>query len=117
MGVLIEELKKAGLYENSIIAIYGDHFGLSQKDEDNEALMTEFLGKPYRFEGMANVPLIINIPGEEIKRTISTAGGQLDFMPTIAYLMGLEELDTIYLGQNLITAKEGFVAQNRYAPL
>lgn len=117
VGVLIEELKKAGLYENSIIAIYGDHFGLSQKDEDNEALMTEFLGKPYRFDAMANVPLIIHIPGAEINRTISIAGGQLDFMPTLAYLMGLEVLDTIYLGQNLITAKEGFVAQNRYAPL
>ena len=38
-------------------------------------------------------------------------------MPTMAYLMGFENLDTVYLGQNLIKAEEGFVAQNRYAPL
>lgn len=117
LGVLLDELKKAGLYENSVIAIYGDHFGLAQKDEDNGTLLTEFLGKPYRFDEMANIPLIIHIPGEEINETFTVAGGQIDFMPTIAYLLGFEELDTIYMGQNLITAKEGFVAQNRYAPL
>jgi phosphoglycerol transferase MdoB-like AlkP superfamily enzyme len=113
---LLDELKEAGLYENSIIAFYGDHFGLAQYDQKNEAMMTEFLGKPYRFDEMANIPLIIHIPGTKIKRTIATAGGQMDFLPTIAYLMGFETLDTVYLGQNLITAQSGFVIQNRYAP-
>jgi lipoteichoic acid synthase len=116
IGVFLEALKEAGLYENSVIAIYGDHFGLAQKDENNEELMSEFLGKPYRFDAMANVPLIIHIPGETINRTYNIAGGQMDFLPTMAYLMGFEELDTIYLGQNLLTAEAGFVAQNRYAP-
>lgn len=116
IGVFLDVLKEAGLYENSVIAIYGDHFGLAQRDENNEELMSEFLGKPYRFDGMANVPLIIHIPGEEVNETFSIAGGQMDFLPTMAYLMGFEELDTIYLGQNLLTAEAGFVAQNRYAP-
>ncbi len=115
IGVLLDALKEAGLYENSVIALYGDHFGLAQRDEDNEELLTEFLGKPYRFDEMANIPLIIHIPGEEINETLTIAGGQIDFLPTIAYLMGIEDLDTIYLGQNLITADTGFVAQNRYA--
>lgn len=117
IGVLLDALKEAGLYENSIIAIYGDHFGLTIKDGNNEELMTEFLGKPYCFDEMANVPLIIHIPREIINERVSIAGGQLDFMPTMAYLMGFENLDTVYLGQNLIKAEEGFVAQNRYAPL
>lgn len=116
LGVFIDELKKAGIYENSVIAVYGDHFGLAQNDEDNEELMTEFLRKPYRFDEMANIPLIIHIPGSDINRTISVAGGQLDFLPTIAYLMGFESLDTMYLGQNLIKADKGFVIQSRYAP-
>jgi len=116
IGVLIEALKEAGLYENSVIALYGDHFGLAQRDENNEELLTDFLGKPYRFDEMANIPLIIHIPGKEINETLTIAGGQIDFLPTIAYLMGLEDLDTIYLGQNLLTADTGFVAQNRYAP-
>ncbi len=35
-------------------------------------------------------------------------------MPTLAYLFGLEELDTIYVGHNLYTVKEGFVAEQTY---
>ena len=116
IGALLDALKEAGLYENSVIALYGDHFGLAQKDENNEELLTEFLGKSYRFDDMANIPLIIHIPGEEINETLTIAGGQIDFLPTMAYLMGLGDLDTIYLGQNLLTADTGFVAQNRYAP-
>ncbi|MDI9493898.1 MAG: LTA synthase family protein [Bacillota bacterium] len=116
IGVLLDALKEADLYENSVITIYGDHFGLAQRDENNEELMTEFLGKPYRFDAMANVPLIIHIPGEDINNTYSIAGGQIDFLPTMAYLMGFEELDTVYFGQNLLTAEKGFVAQTRYAP-
>ncbi len=115
LGALFDALKEAGLYENSIIAIYGDHFGLSEKDDDNEELMSEFLGKSYRFDEMANIPLIIHIPGERINGTLSVAGGHLDFLPTMAFLMGFTELDTIHLGQNLITAETGFVAQSRYA--
>ncbi len=49
-------------------------------------------------------------------KTISTAGGQLDFLPTVAYLLGMETLDTIYLGQNLITADEGFAAIQQFLP-
>lgn len=117
LGVFIDALKEKGLYDNSIIAIYGDHFGLAEKDEDNEVYMTGFLGKPYRFDDMANIPLIIHIPGQDINRTMSIAGGQIDFLPTIAYIMGFEELDTVFLGRNLFTARSGFVAQTRYAPL
>jgi hypothetical protein len=37
-------------------------------------------------------------------------------MPTIAYLLGLEKLDTLYFGHNLLTAKTGFVAEQAYLP-
>lgn len=38
----IEKLKKDGLYDNSIIVLYGDHYGISENH--NEA-MGQFLGK------------------------------------------------------------------------
>lgn len=113
---LISALKQAGLYENSVIVFYGDHFGLAQNDEDNAKWLTDFLGRPYRFDQMANIPLIVHIPGTNIRQTVHTAGGQMDFLPTIAYLLGFESLDTVYLGQNLLMAEEGFVIQSRYAP-
>jgi phosphoglycerol transferase MdoB-like AlkP superfamily enzyme len=47
---------------------------------------------------MMNIPLIINVPNadREINQTVSISGGQLDFLPTIAYLMGFDRLDTVF---------------------
>ena len=99
----VEELKDEGLYENSIICIYGDHYGLSCTDPEIKKMMTDIMGEDYNYKWHFNIPLIINIPGSGVNETISTAGGQLDFLPTVAYLLGMESLDTIYLGQNLNT--------------
>jgi hypothetical protein len=55
------------------------------------------------------VPLLVHIPGSGINENISISGGQLDLLPTISYLMGVEQLKTLYLGQNLFTAEVGFV--------
>ena len=109
-----DELKAAGLYENSIICLYGDHYGLSCTDPDIREAMSDILGEDYGYQQHFNIPLIINIPGSGVNETISTAGGQLDFMPTVAYLLGIPTLDTIYLGQNLFTADSGFVAIEQF---
>ena len=111
-----DELKEEGLYENSIICIYGDHYGLSCTDPEIKKIMTDLIGEDYNYKWHFNIPLIINIPGSGVSETISTAGGQLDFLPTVAYLLGMETLDTIYLGQNLITADEGFAAIQQFLP-
>ena len=115
LGQFIDGLKKDGIYENSIIAIYGDHSGLVNNEETNQ-VMGRILGKKYDFDEVMHIPLIINMPKSavDISQKISTAGGQLDFLPTIAYLMGFENLDTVYQGQNLITAKSGFVAEHTF---
>ena len=78
--------------------------------------MTDLIGEDYNYKWHFNIPLIINIPGSGVSEIISTAGGQLDFLPTVAYLLGMETLDTIYLGQNLITADEGFAAIQQFLP-
>ncbi len=110
LGEFLEGLKAEGLYDNSLIAIYGDHFGLTRSDEKIAKKVSEFLGFEYDYDIMLNIPLIIHIPGYDQSRVISISGGQLDFMPTVSYLLGMEQLDTIYLGRNLFTAESGFVA-------
>jgi phosphoglycerol transferase MdoB-like AlkP superfamily enzyme len=116
IGQLMQQLKDEGLYENSIIAFYGDHLGLPKSDEEIFKSVSRFLGKEYDFDTMMNIPLIITVPGadREMNQTVHTAGGQLDFLPTIAYLMGFDSLDTIYLGHNLLTIDSGFVAEQTY---
>jgi len=114
LGEFLEYLKEKGWYDNSVIAIFGDHVGLTHSGEVN-ASMEKLLGRPYDFDVLMNIPLLITIPGaDDVRQTISVAGGQLDFFPTIAYLMGFPELDTLYFGRNLFNVKEGFVVQQTY---
>ncbi|MGG1478402.1 LTA synthase family protein, partial [Bacillus subtilis] len=88
----IEKLKEDGLYDNSVIVLYGDHYGISENH--NEA-MGEFLGKeitPFEEVQLQKVPLVIHIPGITDKKpqTIETVGGQIDIRPTLMNLLGID---------------------------
>ncbi|WP_280769175.1 LTA synthase family protein [Salipaludibacillus daqingensis] len=100
--VLFERLKEDGLYEDSIIIIYGDHDGISSNH--NQA-MSQFLEKDINeFEEikLQQVPLIIHIPGVDSK-TISTVSGQIDIRPTLLHLMGVEVENQTIFGNNLFS--------------
>jgi len=114
IGEFIQDLKDEGMYDNSIIAIYGDHFGITTNDGRIDQRMNEFVGKKYDYDEMMKVPLIINIPGEDVNETIEVTGGQVDFMPTILNLMGIESNNPIVFGQDLVNAEEGFVISQTY---
>ncbi|MDF2941200.1 MAG: hypothetical protein K0S01_58 [Herbinix sp.] len=114
IGQFIADLKAAGLYDNTVIAFYGDHHGLNCGMEDVRYRMSEFTGRIYDFDEMLNIPLIIHVPGSGAKETISTTGGQVDFMPTIANIMGLTLDKTFIVGQDLSNATDGFVAFTSY---
>lgn len=101
IGRFIENLKEEGLYENSVIAIYGDHFGIASYDEKEKANVEKVTKERYDFDTMMNVPLLIHVPGEDINNTISTVGSQLDFLPTILNIMGIENEKGIMFGKDL----------------
>lgn len=64
----IGDLKRDGIYENSIIVLYGDHYGIS---ENHNYAMSQFLGKeitPFESIQLQRVPLIIHVPGQKGKR-------------------------------------------------
>ena len=107
-------MKLAGLYENTVIALYGDHHGLNCGMEDVNESVSNYIGRTYDYDEMLNVPLIIHLPGTDIKETIHTTGGQIDFLPTIANIMGLDLENTLYLGQDLTNVDKGFVAFTTY---
>jgi lipoteichoic acid synthase len=114
IGQFIRDLKENGLYENTVIALYGDHHGLNCNMEDVKEQMNAFLGHTYDYDEMLNVPLIIHIPGSGVQQRISTTGGQVDFMPTIANIMGITLDETFIVGQDLTNATDGFVAFTSY---
>lgn len=114
IGQLIKELKDNGLYEDTVIAFYGDHHGLNCTMDNNDEYMGRYLGKEYGYEEMLKVPCIIHVPGSGVKETISTLGCQVDFLPTMASLMDFELEQPYIMGQNLLTATDGFAAFTAY---
>lgn len=113
-GQFIQDLKDAGLYDNTVIALYGDHHGLNVGMDNNAEIMTKYLGRTYDYDEMLKVPMLIHVPGSGVCRTISTTGGQIDFLPTIANIMDIDIEQPYILGQDLVNAQDGFVAFTAY---
>lgn len=106
--LFIQKLKDEGIYEDSIIVMYGDHYGISENH--NEA-MAQYLGKevtPFVSTQLQKVPLIIHIPGVTDQgkgKTISKVGGQIDLKPTLLHLLGVDTKKDIQFGEDLFSAK------------
>jgi phosphoglycerol transferase MdoB-like AlkP superfamily enzyme len=101
LGRFIENLKEEGLYKNSVIAIYGDHFGIAAYDEEEKVNVEKITKERYDYDTMMNIPMLIHVPGEDINNTISTVGSQLDFLPTILNIMGIKNEKGIMFGKDL----------------
>lgn len=102
LKLFIQSLKDEGLYEDSIIILYGDHYGIS---ENHNRAMGEYLGEevtPFVSTQLQRVPLIIHIPGQKGK-TISTVSGQIDLKPTILHLLGIDSKKNIDFGTDLFS--------------
>lgn len=102
----INKLKEEGLYDNSIIIMYGDHYGISENH--NEA-MSQYLGKevtPFVNAELQKVPFIVHIPGITDGgkgKVFSKVGGQIDVRPTILHLLGIDTKQDIQFGEDLFS--------------
>jgi len=113
IGEFIEELKAEGLYDDSVIIFYGDHYGIGMEDELAKERMENFLGREYTHEDMFNVPLIIHIPNSGITEVKDISGGQIDFLPTVMNILGIKN-QYLTMGQDLLNSENGFVASQTF---
>ncbi|WP_347553145.1 LTA synthase family protein (plasmid) [Pseudalkalibacillus hwajinpoensis] len=105
LKVFFEDLKKAGLYEDSLFIIYGDHYGIS---ENHNKAMADVIGTevtPFESTQLQRVPMLIHMPGEGRVDNIdtSTVSGQIDLKPTILHLLGIETKGSIQFGEDLFS--------------
>lgn len=92
-GMFINDLKKRGLLESSIIVVYGDHTAIPIWDRPNfEKLLKKDLKNTYAWREILKVPLIIRVPGE--KRPVfaenKKQAGLIDVARTVGSLLGID---------------------------
>ena len=108
LGSFIEELKQNGLYNSSLIVIYGDHGSFTDISEQMGTTTNEALESIRS----SRVPLILLSPklNSALKGTVSTPGSHLDLYPTLTNLLGIESPQTV-LGQDLLNTKTPVVTR------
>ena len=98
----IERLKAEGIYDNSIIVFYGDHYGIS---ENHNRAMAQFLGKQeittFDQMNLQRTPFFIHVPGQKEGKTITAPAGEIDVKPTILHLLGVDTTNDIHFGHDL----------------
>jgi lipoteichoic acid synthase len=116
LGLFIEDLKKRGVWDNSLIFIYGDHVGLpvTSLDRNEKALMEEIYGREYEYNEMVNIPLIVASPGITYPAEFKQLGGQVDLLPTIANMLGLSLENHLHFGQDIFNQVESNLLPEQY---
>ncbi|WP_313893906.1 LTA synthase family protein [Psychrobacillus sp.] len=103
LKLFFEDLKEQGLYDNSIIVMYGDHYGIS---ENHNAAMAQYLGKeitPYESAKLQRVPFFVHIPESGLGKEMPEVAGQIDIRPTILHLLGVETAKDMQLGADVFS--------------
>lgn len=97
------DLKANGLYDNTIIVMYGDHYGISENHND---AMAKVMGvdeiTPAINAKLQRVPLFIHVPG--VKGGVQhQVGGEVDVRPTVLHLLGIDTKDYMEFGSDLLS--------------
>ncbi|REE80152.1 phosphoglycerol transferase MdoB-like AlkP superfamily enzyme [Paenibacillus taihuensis] len=118
IGMLIDKLKANGMWDDTVLVLYGDHFGLQPNDNDpdqvSKALGIKYDPKVSRF----NIPLIIHVPGAKEGKVVEQVGGQLDIMPTVANMLGisLQQEKFTAFGHDLMNIDRNVFGMRYYLP-
>ncbi|WP_461676117.1 polyglycerol-phosphate lipoteichoic acid synthase LtaS [Staphylococcus warneri] len=108
----VTDFKKKGLYDDSVIMIYGDHYGIS---ENHNNAMEKLLGEkitPAKFTDLNRTGFWIKIPGKSGGINKEYAG-QMDVMPTILHLVGIDTKNYIMFGTDLFSKQHNDVVPFR----
>ncbi len=99
LGNFFTKLKSKGLYDDSLIVVYGDHtpvlpaFSAGTINYDSESISEK------------EVPLMIKLPSQTSGKTYVNQGSHMDIMPTILDLLGIKT-NQLMFGQSLFAGRE-----------
>ncbi|KGR76526.1 hypothetical protein CD33_06550 [Ureibacillus sinduriensis BLB-1 = JCM 15800] len=119
LGKFVAQLKEAGMWDDTMLVLYGDHFGLQKSSlkEPELALLENLLGHDYHLLDQLNVPLMVTLGGDEqVSEMNETIGGQVDILPTLSNLLGLSLDNFVHFGQDLLNYPDNLFGMRYYMP-
>jgi phosphoglycerol transferase MdoB-like AlkP superfamily enzyme len=118
IGQFIAGLKKDGLWDKSIVIIYGDHTSMldNQLDGTDSKAANMLLGRDYGPVDRQRIPLIIHLPGQTDARVETQTAGQVDIMPTVADLVGMDITGVPHMGRSVFVNSNSLYPLRSYLP-
>ena len=121
IGLLIDELKKRNLYDDTVIVAYADHYLYTINDK---SVLDKY--KETSDNRINNTPLIIwssdikekaaNIESFKNGTYLSKVNSQLDIMPTVLNLFGISYDENTYIGNDIFADEyDGYVFFDDYS--
>ena len=117
-------LKASGLYKNTMVVIYGDHYGLSNSENETLAPVigeSSDTWNSYNNVQMQRVPFMIH--AANLKGGInSEVAGEIDVLPTLMHLLGISNKNYVQFGSDLLSPqykdwivfRNGTIVSKRY---
>lgn len=134
IGILLENLDAAGLLDNTVVVIYGDHDAkLPKKDyrlmynydpvldkelDNDDPRYKEYAD--YQYELNRNTAFIIWTKEQKVQKKIKTATGMIDVLPILGNMFGFNNEyqlgnDTTNMNDNLVALPNGnWISNNGY---
>jgi lipoteichoic acid synthase len=102
LGEFIQKLKDSGMYDDSLIVLYGDHtakYDAFTDDAGNKIDLNSVSGK--------RIPLFVKLPGETTGAKYNKPTSHWDIMPTILNLVGAKPASPMF-GQDVFGSNKPF---------
>ncbi|NJD01121.1 MAG: LTA synthase family protein [Ruminiclostridium sp.] len=106
LGGFFNDLKRRGLYDNSVIVVYGDHAAIQKYQFYTLKELTGFNDNEFNWVKFQKTPCFIRFPGMDNTGVKKITAGEIDILPTIANLMGFDAPHA--LGKDLFNTDSGY---------
>ncbi len=106
IGELIDRLKKDGLWNNTMILMYGDHDNSIEDIPAIERLIGKKMSHTDELFHWRNIPLIVHFPHDTNAGVVTHVAGQLDFAPSITDWLGIKTPNIPWFGQPMSSREE-----------
>ncbi len=111
IGSFLATLEEEGILDNSVLVVFGDHIAIPDhnREELEEFVKGEAMSE-VAYQELKRIPLIIRLPKGEVVEVNSTLGGQVDIMPTLLPLLGIQRDYNPYMfGKDLFLEEDRMI--------